>query len=473
MEVTPMELRFPLILDGATGTELQKRGYTGDVCAEQWTLDHPDAIIDIQRGYVAAGSQVVYTPTFGANRRKLEESGLFNCTADYNRRLAELSAQAVQGKALRAGDMSPTGRVPRPAGRRVLRGAGGHLHRAGRRSGTRRRGPVRHRDHDDPLRRPVRRCWPSAASATNLSFVTFTCDENGRSISGTDITAALVVLQGMGIDAFGLNCSAGPEQMLLQLKRLREYARVPLIAKPNAGMPIIENGETVYRCTGEEFTALVPEFLAAGVAVFGGCCGTTAAHIAALARALDGAVITPPAPQHTNELPAATEKLPFPLPVDVSWHTVIDLTGDAEETLTAALDSGETVLALRIASWDVYRPWRTTSMCSPSRCASICDDHPAAGGRPPGLSGPRPVRRRPARRTRSCPCVPNTVSCCKKTRPLRALFFIPFSRYSRRSSRRSRSSRRIRRFSAPAAHYAGPAHRTAPPVPAAPSPSSS
>ena len=93
-----MELRFPLILDGATGTELQKRGYTGDVCAEQWTLDHPDAIIDIQRGYVAAGSQVVYTPTFGANRRKLEESGLFNCTADYNRRLAELSAQCAAHK---------------------------------------------------------------------------------------------------------------------------------------------------------------------------------------------------------------------------------------------------------------------------------------------------------------------------------------------------------------------------------------
>ena len=111
-----MELRFPLILDGATGTELQKRGYTGDVCAEQWTLDHPDAIIDIQRGYVAAGSQVVYTPTFGANRRKLEESGLFNCTADYNRRLAELSAQAVQGKALRAGDMSPTGAFLAPLG---------------------------------------------------------------------------------------------------------------------------------------------------------------------------------------------------------------------------------------------------------------------------------------------------------------------------------------------------------------------
>ena len=147
-----MELRFPLILDGATGTELQKRGYTGDVCAEQWTLDHPDAIIDIQRGYVAAGSQVVYTPTFGANRRKLEESGLFNCTADYNRRLAELSAQAVQGKALRAGDMSPTGAFLSPLGDvsfeelvDIYTEQAAGLERAG-----------------------VRRCWRCAASATSL-----------------------------------------------------------------------------------------------------------------------------------------------------------------------------------------------------------------------------------------------------------------------------------------------------------------
>ena len=116
MEVTPMELRFPLILDGATGTELQKRGYTGDVCAEQWTLDHPDAIIDIQRGYVDSGSQVLYTPTFGANRRKLEEHGIFNRTEDYNRRLAALSEQASGGRALRAGDISPTGLFLSPLG---------------------------------------------------------------------------------------------------------------------------------------------------------------------------------------------------------------------------------------------------------------------------------------------------------------------------------------------------------------------
>ena len=76
-----MEIRFPLILDGATGTELQKHGYAGDVSAEQWTLEHPDVIVGIQRGYVAAGSQVLYTPTFGANRQKLEERSIFNQTA--------------------------------------------------------------------------------------------------------------------------------------------------------------------------------------------------------------------------------------------------------------------------------------------------------------------------------------------------------------------------------------------------------
>ena len=105
-----------------------------------------------------------------------------------------------------------------------------------------------------------------------------------------------------------------------------------------------------------------------------GCCGTTAAHIAALARALGGAVITPPAPQHTNELPAATEKLPFPLPVDVSWHTVVDLTGDAEETLTAALDSGETVLALRIASWDDVQALADYQYMLTKPVCFVCDD---------------------------------------------------------------------------------------------------
>ena len=111
-----MEIRFPLILDGATGTELQKHGYAGDVSAEQWTLEHPDIIVGIQRGYVAAGSQVLYTPTFGANRQKLEERSIFNQTADYNRRLAALSREAADGRAWIAGDLAPTGLFLAPLG---------------------------------------------------------------------------------------------------------------------------------------------------------------------------------------------------------------------------------------------------------------------------------------------------------------------------------------------------------------------
>ena len=111
-----MELRFPLILDGATGTELQKCGYTGDVSAEQWTLSHPEAIRAIQRDYVAAGSQVLYTPTFGGNAVKLAEHGVTGQTADYNRRLAALSREASGGRALLAGDLAPTGLFLSPLG---------------------------------------------------------------------------------------------------------------------------------------------------------------------------------------------------------------------------------------------------------------------------------------------------------------------------------------------------------------------
>ena len=181
-------------------------------------------------------------------------------------------------------------------------------------------------------------------------FVTFTCDEKGRSISGTDITAALTVLQGMGIDAFGLNCSAGPKEMLPQLKRLREYARVPLIAKPNAGMPQIIDGKAVYHCPPEEFVAQVPEFLQAGVAVFGGCCGTDAGHIAALHRALEGAEIIPPAPKHADLLPAATEKETCYLPADARCGQVLTVTEDLEDDLAEAMEDAAPMAAVRLNS---------------------------------------------------------------------------------------------------------------------------
>ena len=93
-----MEMRFPIILDGATGTQLQKRGFTGDMSAEQWVLEHPESILEVQRAYVAAGSKILYSPTFGANRQKLEDRKIFNRTAQMNRELASLSRQAADGR---------------------------------------------------------------------------------------------------------------------------------------------------------------------------------------------------------------------------------------------------------------------------------------------------------------------------------------------------------------------------------------
>lgn len=344
-----MQVQFPLILDGATGTELQKWGFTGAVSAEEWVLAHPESILDIQRRYVNAGSRVLYAPSFGANRQKLEEHGIFNQTAAYNRRLAALSKQAAAGRALVAGDLSPTGLFLSPMGETSFRELVDIY--TPQAAGLEEAGVDLFVIETMMTLSDARAAVLAVRSVSDKPiFVTFTCDEKGRTVSGTDITAALVIMQGMGVDAFGLNCSAGPQEMLVQLRRLREYARVPLIAKPNAGMPQIVDGKAVYSCPPEEFTALVPELLQAGVAIFGGCCGTDAGHIAALKKALDGAEITPPSPRHPTLLPAATEKLPMYLPADAKHGPVIAVTENLEDDLQEAMDGDEPMVAVALQS---------------------------------------------------------------------------------------------------------------------------
>ena len=198
-----MEIRFPLILDGATGTELQKHGYAGDVSAEQWTLEHPDVIVGIQRGYVAAGSQVLYTPTFGANRQKLEERSIFNQTADYNRRLAALSREAADGRAWIAGDLAPTGLFLAPLGEASFEDLVDiYTEQA---AGLEAAGVDLYVIETMMTLSDARAAVLAVRSVSDKPiFVSFTCDESGRSLSGTDVTAALTVLQGMGISAFGL-----------------------------------------------------------------------------------------------------------------------------------------------------------------------------------------------------------------------------------------------------------------------------
>ena len=345
-----MEMRFPIILDGATGTQLQKRGFTGDMSAEQWVLEHPESILEVQRAYVAAGSKILYSPTFGANRQKLEDRKIFNRTAQMNRELASLSRQAADGRAWVAGDIAPTGRFLAPLGDAAFEELVDiYTEQA---AGLEQAGVDLFVIETMMTLSDARAAVLAVRSVSDKPiFVTFTCDESGRSLTGTDMAAALTVMQGIGVSAFGLNCSTGPDKMLLQLQRLHRYARIPLIAKPNAGMPEVVDGKTVYDCPPEHFASYVPEMLKAGVAVFGGCCGTDEGHIAALRAALDGASYNRPAPEFTDLLPAATEKEAVYLPTDAGHGAVITAGGSTEAAIEEALSDEWPMAAFGLNDW--------------------------------------------------------------------------------------------------------------------------
>ena len=139
-------------------------------------------------------------------------------------------------------------------------------------------------------------------------------------------------------------------------------------------MPITVGGKTVYDCTPEDFTAYVPAMLEAGVAVFGGCCGTTAAHIKALRDALKGAKFVPSAPQHTDLLPAATEKLPCYLPVDAGHGAVLTAGADLEDRLADALDGDAPMVALRIDTWEDIDALTDVQYLLTKPLCLVCDD---------------------------------------------------------------------------------------------------
>lgn len=342
-----MELYYPLILDGATGTQLQKRGFTGGVCTEEWVLEHPQALMEVQRLYAEAGSEVVYAPTFSATSVKLEENGIFNRVAEYNRRLVQVSRDAVGDRCLIAGDMSPTGKFIRPVGDLSFEDL---VDIYTEQVAAQEEAGVDLFVIETTMTLPEARAALLAVRSVSRKpvFVTFTCDDSGRTVSGTDVTAALSVMQGMGVTAFGLNCSAGPDMMLRQLQRLHVTARVPLIAKPNAGLPEMRDGQYIYNCPPEEFVTLVPEMAKAGVCIFGGCCGTDERYIAALREALADVECPGPAPAEDDLLYPATEKDLFPLPADVAVGTPIACSTSLADDIEADADNPAPVTAVRI-----------------------------------------------------------------------------------------------------------------------------
>ena len=272
----------PVILDGATGSNLQNAGMPVGVCPEQWILEHPQTMIDLQRAYVEAGTQILLAPTFTANRIKLEEYGLADKLVEMNQQLVAISKEAAGGKALVAGDITMTGQQLYPMGElqfeelvdiykeqvKVVADAGVDLFIIETMMSL----------------QETRAAVLAIRETCDLPIMaSMTYNEDGRSLYGTDPVTAGVTLQSLGADAVGMNCSTGPEEMLEPIRQTVEYAYVPVLAKPNAGLPELEDGVTVYKTTPEEFAEVGAKLIEEGVSIIGGCCGTTPAHIKALA----------------------------------------------------------------------------------------------------------------------------------------------------------------------------------------------
>lgn len=316
----------PIILDGATGTNLMEAGMPVGVCPESWVLENPKVLLDLQRRYVEAGSNLVYAPTFTANRIKLEEYGLAERLEEMNRKLVQLSREAVGEKALVAGDMTMTGQQLYPMGElmfeelvevykeqaRVLCEAGVDLF----------------------VVETMMSLQESRAAVLAIRevcdlpiMVTLTYNEDGRTLFGTEPETAVVVLQSLGVDAIGINCSTGPMEMVEPVRKMAEYATVPIVAKPNAGLPelveceCLPEGETtpvkkkktVYRMTPEEFAEAGVALVEAGASILGGCCGTTAAHIKALSDAVRGMKLHEPLKTHRRVLTSERKQIEIDL----------------------------------------------------------------------------------------------------------------------------------------------------------------
>lgn len=275
-----------IMLDGATGSNLMDKGMPVGVCPEKWILDNPKHLINLQRDYIKAGSNIVLAPTFTANRIKLAEYGLEKDIIDINERLVGLSKKAIAEEGYRAyvaGDLTMTGKQLKPIGTMeleelidVYKEQAQILVRAG---------------VDLFIVETMMNLAEARAALIAIKevcdlpvMVSLTFNEDGKTLFGQTPETAVVVLQSLGADAVGINCSTGPDKMIPLVKRMLKYAKVPVFAKPNNGMPELIDGVTKYTMTPSEFASYGKELVDAGVRAIGGCCGTTPKHISELKK---------------------------------------------------------------------------------------------------------------------------------------------------------------------------------------------
>lgn len=277
-----VESGHPVYLDGATGSNLLKRGMPAGVCPEEWILGHKEVLLALQKEFAEAGSHVIYAPTFSANAVKLREYGLEDRIGQMNQELVAISKEAAGGKCLVAGDLTMTGEQLAPMGTmdfeelvNIYKEQIGYLVNAGA----------------DLLvvetmmsLQESRAALIAAKECCDLPvMVTMTFESDGRTLYGTDAKTAAVVLESLGASAIGANCSTGPDKMAEIITAMAEVSSVPIIAKPNAGLPFLDkNGNTSYDMDSDTFADGMVKLVEAGASILGGCCGTSPEYIGKL-----------------------------------------------------------------------------------------------------------------------------------------------------------------------------------------------
>lgn len=273
----------PVLTDGAWGTEFQRRGLAPGQCADGWNLSHPDVVEEVARAYVDAGSRVVLTNSFRANRIAMEKGPDRHNVVAINRAAVEISRRAAHGRALVFASIGPSGK---------LLAAGGIDEREMHAAFAEQAGALAEAGADALVLETMTdlaeaRIALEAALATGLPVIVSMVFDSGRNrdrtMMGTTPQQAATELTRLGAHGVGANCGIGIESAAAICRALASATTLPIWIKPNAGLPRLHDNAVVYDTSAEAFAAYLPELASAGASFVGGCCGTTPDFIAALA----------------------------------------------------------------------------------------------------------------------------------------------------------------------------------------------
>lgn len=295
MDVNALLQQGPIVLDGAMGTMLQNAGLPLGQLPETYNLLHPEIVTDIHRQYLQAGARVVFANTFGANAHKLAGSGLTPEQAiTAGVRCAKQAAAAFDGAYVGL-DIGPIGELLFPMGRLAFDEAYA-LFAEQVEAGVKAGADAIFIETMTDLYEAKAAVLAAKEHSSLPVFCTMSFEKDGRTFTGCQLSAMALTLSGLGVDGLGMNCSVGPVEMLEMAEEILRYTDLPLIIKPNAGLPEIVDGRTRYSITREEFVEAMQALVRRGAAMVGGCCGTDPGYIRALAEAVRG--ITPKRPAY-------------------------------------------------------------------------------------------------------------------------------------------------------------------------------